>query len=188
MKLNYEEMVPDGLEYAAFLDKYATDEQRQRWDRFYAQVTLTETQQELLKSFTREMYVFVLAGAWCGDCVNQCPIMAKFAELNPNIKLFFFDRDDHADFSADMTVCGGQRVPAVLFLNEDFQPCGRYGDRTISKYRQMIADMTGAACPTGLIHPEENLTRDVIADWLTEFERNQYIMRTSPRLRKKHGD
>ncbi|MEZ6046002.1 MAG: thioredoxin family protein [Planctomycetaceae bacterium] len=111
-----------------------------------------------------------------------------FAELNENIKLLFFDRDDHPDFAAEMSVCGGQRVPAVLFLNEDLQPCGRYGDRTISKYRQMMSDMTGAACPTGIIAPEESLTMGVITDWLIEFERNQYIMRTSPRLRKKHGD
>ncbi|MCA9039631.1 MAG: thioredoxin family protein [Planctomycetaceae bacterium] len=188
INLNYTELVSQGLDYTSFLNQYATPEQRQRWVRFYELVTLSETQQELLRSFVREMKVLVLAGAWCGDCVNQCPIFAKFAELNPNIKLLFFDRDDHPDFAGEMSVCGGERVPAVLFLNEDDQPCGRYGDRTISKYRQMISDMTGAACPTGLVAPEENLIRDVIADWFVEFERNQYIMRTSPRLRKKHGD
>ncbi|QDU78381.1 hypothetical protein Pla110_00820 [Polystyrenella longa] len=186
--MNYDELVPLGLDYQSFLEKYATPEQRQRWDRFHELVDLTDTQQELIKSFVREMKVLVVAGAWCGDCVNQCPIMAKIAELNPNIQLRFFDRDDHSEFAAEMSVCGGQRVPAVLFLNEDNQPCGRYGDRTISKYRQMISDMTGAACPTGLIPPEEKLTQEVIADWIVEFERNQYVMRTSPRLRKKHND
>jgi hypothetical protein len=76
----------------------------------------------------------------------------------------------------------------VVFLSEDGQEVGRYGDRTLSKYRQMIADMTGPACPTGIVPPAHDLLAAVIQDWLNEFERAQLLLRLSARLRQKHGD
>ena len=36
--------------------------------------------------------------------------------------------------------------------------------------------------------PEQNLLDAVTQDWLDEFERAQLILRTSARLRQKHGD
>lgn len=178
----------EGLPYAAFLEKYADAEQRRRWDGFHATVELSSAQKELLAGFVREMKVFVLAGTWCGDCVNQCPIFAHFAAGNEKIHVHFFDRDDHPDLAEELSTCGGQRVPAVLFVSEDNFACGRYGDRTLAKYRQMASDQLGAACPTGLVPPDESLLKDVIQDWLNEFERIQLMLRTSGRLRELHGD
>ena len=87
-----------------------------------------------------------------------------------------------------MTVCGGARVPQVVFLNEDGQFVSHFGDRTLAKYRQMAAELSGASCPTGLVGPEGSLLETVIGEWLNEFERVQLILRTSPRLRQRHGD
>lgn len=176
-----------GLHYDDFLDRYATSEQRSRWDASYERVALTAPQKHLLQSFTREMKVVVLAGAWCGDCVEQCPIFAKFAEETDKIVLRFFDRDDQPVLAKALQICGAARVPAVMFLSEDDFPCGRYGDRTLSKYRKMASELTGAACPTGLGRDEE-LTAAVTQDWLDEFERIHLMLRTSGRLRQKHGD
>ena len=64
------------------------------------------------------------------------------------IVLRFFDRDTHPDLTAELRICGGARVPVVVFLSEDWFEVGRYGDRTLAKYRQLAADMTGPACPT----------------------------------------
>jgi len=176
-----------GLHYDDFLDRYATAEQRSRWNAVHERVVLTPTQQDLLRSFKREMKVMVLAGAWCGDCIEQCPIFDRFAEMTDTIQLRFFDRDDHEVIAKALQICGAARVPAVMFLSEDGFPCGRYGDRTLSKYRKMAADLTGAACPTGLGRDDELLAA-VVQEWLNEFERIQLMLRTSGRLRQKHGD
>ena len=56
----------EGLSYDQFLQKYADDEQKRRWDGLYNEVSLTDSQKELLKSFVREMKLLVTAGSWCG--------------------------------------------------------------------------------------------------------------------------
>lgn len=177
-----------GLSYADFLSTYGTEDQRRRWAAVHDQVALTPVQRELLAGFTREMKVLCLAGAWCGDCVNQCPIFDHFAAVNGRITVRYFDRDAHPDLGERLSVCGAARVPAVLFLSEDNHQVGMYGDRTLSKYRRMAADQLGATCPTGLVPEPQSLLAAVTQDWLNEFERVQLILRTSSRLRQLHGD
>ncbi len=186
--IDYAEAFETGLPYREFLDKYGTDEHRRRWDIVHGEVELSAAQKQLLAGFVREMKVMVLAGTWCGDCVNQCPILDHFVAQNELIRVRYFDRDDQPALAGELSVCGAPRVPAVLFLSEDNFPCGRYGDRTLSKYRQMASDLLGAACPTGLIAPEGTLLQSVVQEWLDEFERIQLLLRTSGRLRELHGD
>jgi hypothetical protein len=186
--LDYGKKFDLGLEYHAFLAKYGTDEQRRRWEAVHEQVDLSEDQRALLGAFTRDMKVLCLAGTWCGDCVNQCPIFSHFAIASPRIKVRYFDRDANPDLGEALSVCGGARVPVVLFLSEDNFQVGWYGDRTLSKYRKLVADEFGPYCPSGLVPESGSVLAGVIQDWLNEFERVQLILRTSSRLRKLHGD
>ena len=179
---------PAGLGYAEFLKRYASPDQHRRWDAVYHEVKLTAVQKELLKSFSREMLVAVVAGTWCGDCVQQCPIFEAFAQASTRLQIRYFDRDDHGELADALSICGGRRVPSVLFLSEEGAPCGRYGDRTLAKYRDSAASLSGAACPTGLVAEGHSLQGAVIQEWLDQFERVQLMLRLSPRLRQKHGD
>ena len=178
----------EALPYSGFLDKYATPEQRRRWDAMHARVALSPEQAALLGGFVRRMPVLVLNGAWCGDCINQCPIFDRFAAASAKIDLRFLDRDARDDAKAALAINGGNRVPIVVFLSEDFQEVARHGDRTLSRYRQIAAEQLGPSCPTGIVPPDDDATAEVVREWLGEFERAQLMLRLSPRLRQKHGD
>ena len=175
------------LPYDAFLEAHATPDQRERWNGFRAKVVLTDEQKELLGSFTRRMPVVVLAGAWCGDCVNQCPIFEHFAAVCPHLEVRYLDRDVREDVATLLKVCGGNRVPVVQFLSEDYHPVLSYGDKTLAAYRSIASSQLGLSCSTGLVHADDS-TAAVVADWLREFERVQLILRLSGRLRQLHGD
>lgn len=178
----------EGLSYAEFLSMYGNEEHQRRWKAVFDEIRLTTAQTDLLASFVRDMKVLCVAGAWCGDCVNQCPIFAHFAAVTPHIQLRFFDRDAHPELAQELGVCGAPRVPAIVFLSEDGHQCGRYGDRTLSKYRQVASGLQGTACPTGIAPPPGAELAAVVQDWLDEFERIHLILRTSGRLRKLHND
>lgn len=187
-RMNFSQIWPSGLTYRDFLDKHASVEQHRRWDEVHAKITLTQPQKDLLASFRRDMQVIVVAGAWCGDCIQQCPIFEHFASFSSKIQVRYFDRDEYPQLADELSICGGKRVPSVLFLSEDSAPCGRAGDRTLAKYRDLAKSLDGAFCPTGLVAPDQSLLQQVTQDWLNDFERIQLMLRLSPRLRQKHGD
>ncbi len=186
--MDWREEFKAGLSYQDFLSAYGTPEHRDRWQAVYEQVTLRDRQLSLLSGFIRQMNVLCLAGAWCGDCAEQCPIFQRFAEAGGKIDLRFLDRDAQPNVQETLSINGGHRVPTVLFLSEDYCECARYGERTLSKYREMAATQLGAASPTGTVQPGRSLLDTVTAEWLAEFERIQLMLRLSPRLRAKHGD
>jgi hypothetical protein len=183
--MNLFEKWPAGLPYADFLAKFGTAVHKSRWKQTFDRTTLTQPQRELLAAFKRKMPVLCLAGAWCGDCSGQCPIFERFTEAAPAIQVRYLDRDAHADVQRELKINGGDRVPVVVFFSEDGAEVARYGERTLSKYRQLVQSLDGASCPTGIAGGGEP---SIVQDWLNEFERVQWILRLSPRLRQKYGD
>jgi hypothetical protein len=177
-----------GLPLADFLAKYGSDAHRARWQAAAEQTALTDAQKELLGTFTRRTNVLVLAGAWCGDCSSQCVIFERFAEAAPVIRTHYLDRDAHADIQAELQINGGNRVPVAVFLSEDGHEVARYGERTLARYRQLVAQATGEGCATGFVKGADPVRQAEVQDWLDEFERVQWILRLSPRLRRLHGD
>jgi hypothetical protein len=178
-----------GLAYQAFLARHADPRADQpRWQQVHDQVRLSEPQTALLGGFVRRMNVLCLVGAWCGDCIEQGPILQRIAEAaGGRIDLRFLDRDAHPDVQEELRICGGKRVPVSVFLSEDFLECARFGDRTLSMYRDMADRLEGAACRIGRVHDREDHAAQV-QDWLDEFERVQLMLRLSPRLRQKYMD
>lgn len=185
--LDFAQKLTEGLSYDEFHQQHGSPANRQGWDRVYGNVSLTEDQLSLLRGFRRQMHVVVMAGTWCGDCVDQVPIFERFADATDKIQMHYYDRDAHPDLQEELSCCGAARVPAVLFLSEDATPLGRYGDRTLAKYRNMasrVPNVDGLSSPV----PADQMLQAIVQEWLEQFERNQLILLTSPRLRQKHGD
>lgn len=189
MALHWESIFAEALGYDDFLSRPGTEAHRQRWAGVDDRVRLTPAQTELLSGFTRRMPVLCLAGAWCGDCVQQVPILKHIAAAAPQaVDLRLVDRDAHSELRDALAINGGNRVPATAFLSEDWQVCSVYGDRVLAYYRQMAADRLGPSCPTGIVPPGDELLAEATAQWVAEFERIQLMLRLTGRLREKHGD
>lgn len=181
--------------YEMLIRQHANEAQAARWQQMYESVRLTAAQQALLSGFTRKMHVLCVAGVWCGDCVNACPIFQRFAEASPAIALRFVHRAMHfnaEDASSEtrlmneLSICGGPRVPMLVFLSEDWYECERFGERTLATYRSKALRMEGLSCPIGAA-PADDLLSANVAEWLEHFERVQLMLLTSPRLMALHG-
>jgi len=173
-------------------DRYVhtgTEEQQRRWQQVYEAAHLNGTQKQLVSGFVRDMKVLIVSGIWCGDCVQQCPLLQRIAEANPaRIDLRLLDRDEHRDLTEKVRINGGDRVPVTLYLAEDHELCAVYGDRTLNRYRALAARQLGPSCPTGIVAPGADELATTLQDWLDEFERVQLMLRVSARLRQKHND
>ncbi len=197
MPYDFQAIFSTAAPYREYLAIHGSLEEQARWKNIYDSVCLTDAQRTLLAGFRRKMNVLCLAGTWCGDCVNACPIFERFAEAAPAIDLRFVHRPQRFDpavgdpataLAKELSICGGPRVPMLVFLSEDWCECERFGERTLAFYRNKAALLQGPSCPTGLIAPPADLFSANVAEWLTHFERVQLMLQTSPRLLRLHGE
>jgi len=175
-----------GLTYDDYL---ATDpEKAAPWRAIHEQVALNASQRELLGRFTRSVKILALSGIWCGDCVQQGPLVQIIAQATPVIEVRWLDRDEHADLSDAVMINAGRRVPMFIFMAEDHEPVSIIGDRTVSRYRAMAARSLGPSCPVPGAPISDDELAATLQDYLDEVERVHLLLRLSGRLRTKHGD
>ncbi len=158
------------------------------WKTNYERVALSDLQRATVTSFTRRMPVLVVSGIWCGDCAQQGPMLARIAEANPAIDLRWVDRDEEAEIASHLKICGGGRVPVVVFAAEDYEVCSILGDRPLARYRGLARRQFGASCELPWAEIPADESNAVLQEWTNEFERVHWMLRLSPRLRAKHGD
>jgi thiol-disulfide isomerase/thioredoxin len=182
------EQFASGLPYARYLPT-GTEEQQRRWTQVYDAAHLTDAQRQLVGGFVREMKILIFSGIWCGDCVQQCPLICRIAEANAaKIDLRFVERLKENELAPELRINGGSRVPVVTFLSEDNEWCATAGDRTINRYRAIARAKLGPLCPTGIVAPDKDEVAATLGDWLNEVERVQLMLRLTPRLRQKYQD
>ncbi len=176
------------LPYSRYIQT-GSEEQQRRWKQVYDAAHLSDAQKQLVGGFVREMKILIFSGIWCGDCVQQCPLIQRIAEGNPaKIDLRFVERPKESELLPELRINAGSRVPVVLFLSEDNEWCATAGDRTINRYRAIARAKLGPLCPTGIVAPDKDELDATLADWLNEVERVQLMLRLTPRLRQKYQD
>src|SRR5258708_7105918 len=91
------EKFTQALPYSKYVAS-GTDEQQRRWKQVHDVARVSAPQRTILGGFVRQMNVLVISGIWCGDCVQQCPLIQRIAEARPDrIDVRFVDRDQHRD-------------------------------------------------------------------------------------------
>ncbi|MHC4236330.1 MAG: thioredoxin family protein [Planctomycetota bacterium] len=174
------------LDWEAYL---GTDPQKaDNWRAVYEQVSLSPQQRRLVEGFVRDVKMLFVSGIWCGDCVQQGPLVQRIAEAGPPLDLRFVDRDEHLDLAEQIKINAGLRVPVTLFMAEDFEPVSLFGDRSLVRYRALARKQLAGACPLPGAPVADNEMQATLQDWLDEVERVHLILRLSARLREKHGD
>lgn len=182
------EQFASGLPYRRYVQT-GTEEQQRRWTQVYDAARLTDTQTQLVSDFVRQMKILIFSGIWCGDCIEQCPLIHRIAEANTSkIDLRFIERPKGGELAPELRINGGNRVPIVLFFSEDGQWCATAGDRTINRYRALALLRLAPFCRSGIVAPEREELDATLGDWLNEVERVQLMLRLTPRLRQKCQD
>ena len=177
-----------GLRYDEYVEA-GNEELQRRWKQVYDAAHLTNAQNALVGGFIRDMKILVFSGIWCGDCIQQCPLLQRIVEANPaKIDMRFVERPRESELDPRVRMNAGSRVPVVIFLSEDDEWCATAGDRTIHRYRALAHARLGPLCPTGIVAPEKDELDATLADWLNEVERVQLMLRLTPRLRAKYQD
>ncbi|WP_353779168.1 thioredoxin family protein [Winogradskyella sp. 3972H.M.0a.05] len=90
------------------------DRRMKRWDKT---VKVDPESVETIQSFSGDTTWLVISESWCGDAAHLLPVMHKFSELNPNIKLRIVFRDEHLELMDQYLTNGGRSIPKLIMIN-----------------------------------------------------------------------
>ncbi|MGZ8471482.1 MAG: thioredoxin family protein [Gemmatirosa sp.] len=82
-----------------------------------------------LAALSGRWHLLVIVEDWCGDAVNTVPLLARLAELAPNVDLRVVGRDENPDLMEAHLTNGTRSIPVVLVLDEDYEESGWWGPR-----------------------------------------------------------
>lgn len=110
-----------------------------RMKRLDKTIKLNKETTNKFKKLNNSQTWLVLAEGWCGDAAQNLPVINKIAELNEKINLRIVLRDENIDLMNNFLTNGGQAIPKLIALNENFEVITTWGPRP-SVATQMVKD------------------------------------------------
>lgn len=141
------ELTPEHIE--------ATVINAQRMKRIDKQCELHNELKKTIQSITKKYTWILLVESWCGDGAQCVPVIAKMAELNPNIQLKLILRDENLPTMDAFLSNGSRSIPKLIFLHND-QVIGTWGSRPkaiqkmVTDYKQANPNVTHEEFVTNL--------------------------------------
>ncbi len=125
------ERFDQGMTYDAFKEQMTRNQ-----ERFAANergFTLDDADREAFLALPRSLNVLVLAEDWCGDVIDNLPVLGRIAAESEKLNLRIFLRDQNLDIM-DQYLKDGQfrSIPVFVFFDDDFREIGHFIERPAS--------------------------------------------------------
>lgn len=122
------ERFAQGMTYDAYRAQMTRNQ-----ERFMANEQTVELDANDLAFFAnlpQPLNILVLAEDWCGDVINNLPVLGRLAELSGKLKLRIFLRDQNLDLM-DQYLKEGQfrSIPVFVLFDRNFRELGHWSER-----------------------------------------------------------
>lgn len=133
------ERFAQGLTYAAYREQMTRNQ-----ERFIANEQAVQFDAADLAFFAtlpQPVNILVLAEDWCGDVINNLPVLGRLAEASGKINVRVFLRDQHLDLM-DQYLKEGQfrSIPVFVLFDADFRELGYWIERP-ARVTELQAEM-----------------------------------------------
>jgi hypothetical protein len=156
---------------------------RERLEENERTLELAPADLQPFKQLPQTLHVLVLAEDWCGDVINNLPILGRLAEASGKLNLRVFLRDQNLDLIDQYLKDGQHRsIPVFVFFDEDFRELGHFIERPDS----ITAKQSAAMAELFATAPElEGVPPGTSPAQMPEAARNR-IMRFYGEFRAEH--
>jgi hypothetical protein len=104
-------------------------ENAELWAAVWRRATVAEEYVRRVAGLGGAWHLLVLSEDWCGDAVNVVPVLAKLAELSPNLDLRVLARDANLDLMDAHLTGTARSIPVVIAIDDEFREQGWWGPR-----------------------------------------------------------
>jgi hypothetical protein len=122
------------------------------WRGVYARAVVPEWALARAGEIGGEWRILVISEDWCGDASNTVPVMARMAEVLPNVQIRVMKRDQNPELMDAFLTSGSRSIPLALVLRPDFTVAGTWGPRPAELQAFVVAEKKAALRPVADIY------------------------------------
>lgn len=138
-----------GISYERYVELTLKDNVKDRMEGHAnaAEEIISKMDQGRLEKLNRKMKVLCIGENWCGDCANAIPVISKLAEKFDNWEFVIGSKTAFEDeFPMFYSTAGRQKIPVIVFADEDGDEISRWVERPTRSYR-LLADLQAQKLP-----------------------------------------
>jgi hypothetical protein len=122
------ERFEQGMTYEAY--KAQMTRNRERLDETERTLALPQEELAFFRGLEQPVNVLVLAEDWCGDVINNLPVLTRLAQDSGKLHVRIFLRDQNLDIMDQYLKEGKHRsIPVFAFFDQDFRELGHWIER-----------------------------------------------------------
>ncbi|MEZ4733453.1 MAG: thioredoxin family protein [Caldilineaceae bacterium] len=127
------ERFEQGMTYEAY--KAQMTRNRERLEANEQTVELAAEDLAFFQQLPQPLHVVAIAEDWCGDVINNLPVLGRLAAESGKLNVRVFLRDQNLDL-IDQYLKEGQfrSIPVFVFFDEDFRELGHWIERPARMY------------------------------------------------------
>lgn len=152
--LDYRAFWNDGFTWADYLGNEVR-EHRDLWTAVDARAEVPAWATDEAAALGDGWKLLVISEDWCGDASNTVPVMAKLAEVAPNVEMRVVKRDENPELMDRYLTNGSRSIPLTVVLDRDFRPVGHWGPRPVELQEMVLREKKAGE------RPMEEIYRDV---------------------------
>ncbi|NHJ14349.1 MAG: hypothetical protein EAX95_11770 [Candidatus Thorarchaeota archaeon] len=146
----------------------------------YADLLLTEEDEEMLKEIQNEIRILVLGSDTCDDTAGALPVLARMASMAPKIQLRILDSNKHAHYHQHFKVNGKRKTPVVLFLNNNLEELCRWVERPNAAYKiineKTNPSLEGRKTQLRKLYSDPQILRQSLTEFMNLLVRADFIL------------
>lgn len=119
-----------GMTYEQYKDQMTRN--RERFDENEAAAPVGTAEVQAINALPKRLNVLVLAEDWCGDVIQNLPILGRLAAETGKLTLRVFLRDQNLDLMEQFLNNGHRSIPVFAFFDDEFNELGRFIERPAS--------------------------------------------------------
>lgn len=122
------ERFEQGMSYEAY--KAQMTRNRDRLEANEATVVLSAADEAFFAKLPQHIHVLVITEDWCGDAMNNIPVLVRLARAGGRLDMRFFLRDQNPDLMAHYLKDGQHAsIPVFVFFDAAFRELGHWIER-----------------------------------------------------------
>src|SRR5690349_16242022 len=126
--MSIEQRFRSAADFRAYVD--LTEANKDLWRFGARRAEVSEEHVSRVVATGAQWHLLALSEDWCGDAFNTLPVIARLAELAPNVELRLLGRDANPDLiDAHLTSGTARAIPVVIVYGEDWNEVGWWGSR-----------------------------------------------------------